>query len=217
MSAAKELVKLTPSSKLTQYYTIAQEKAQNDPDEALRPLYWDIVILIVPWLESTKVDAAFAEALAMARNDSALLQKKAWRVLEQIASIDNDVCKTIMKGKIIFFRTRDETFFLDNEEGIIKGFMSTLGSVAANARKPRIQLLDIMLPRLSMESLNALISELVLCTKDKNAITRALSYTVLTKIAARYVSSDDEGAILPFMQTLLQGISICLRFFLTIL
>ena len=83
--------------------------------------------------------------------------------------------------------------------------MSTLGSVAANARKPRIQLLDIMLPRLSMDSLNALISELVLCTKDKNAITRALSYTVLTKIAARYVSSGEEGAILPFMQTLLQG------------
>ena len=63
--------------------------------------------------------------------------------------------------------------------------MSTLGSVAANARKPRIQLLEIMLPRLSLDSLNALISELVLCTKDKNAITRALSYTVLTKIAAK--------------------------------
>ena len=93
--------------------------------------------------------------------------------------------------------------------------MSTLGSVAANARKPRIQLLDIMLPRLSMDSLNALISELVLCTKDKNAITRALSYTVLTKIAARYVSSGEEGAILPFMQTLLQGTVIyhCLIYF----
>jgi len=183
---------VTPAAKLTQYYTIAQEKANNDPDESMRPLYWDIVILIVPWLESTQVDAAFAEALAMARNDSALLQKKAWRVLEQIASCENQVCQAIMT---------------ENEDAIIKGFMSTLGSVAANARKPRIQLLDIMLSRLSMDSLNALISELVLCTKDKNAITRALSYTVLTKIAARYVSNGEEGAILPFMQTLLQGLT----------
>lgn len=83
--------------------------------------------------------------------------------------------------------------------------MSTLGSVAANARKPRIQLLEIMLPALDMDTLNALISELVLCTKDKNAITRALAYTVLTKIAARYVASGEEGAILPYMQTVLQG------------
>ena len=100
MAAAKEWVKITDSSKLDFYYKVAQDKAQNEPEESLRPLYWDIAILIAPWLKEATVNTAFAEGLAMARNDSALLQKKAWRVLEQIASTDNKICKKIMKGSL---------------------------------------------------------------------------------------------------------------------
>ena len=83
--------------------------------------------------------------------------------------------------------------------------MSSLGTCAASARKPRLQLLEIILPTFDLDVLKSLIPELVLCTKDKNAISRTLAYSILSQICSRFENDDsDEDSILQFIQVLLQ-------------
>ena len=88
------------------------------------------------------------------------------------------------------------------------GLMSSLGTCAASARKPRLQLLELMLPSMKSEDLKTLIPELVLCTKDKNAISRTLGYNVLASICNTFAEQDPEAdSILEFIQVLLQGLN----------
>ena len=101
MSTAREMVKLTPAAKLSAYYQTAKEKAQDEAEED-RALYWDIVVLLAPWLESAQVESIFTESLEMTKSDNPMIQKKAWRILEQIGSCDNDQCKGIPFCAIVF-------------------------------------------------------------------------------------------------------------------
>ena len=71
--------------------------------------------------------------------------------MEQVCSSENSVCVEVMS---------------ENEDSIMRGMMSSLGSCAASARKPRLQLLEIMLPKMETEQIKLLVGELVLCTKD---------------------------------------------------
>ena len=50
MSAAKEFVKMATPQKAQEFFDVAKDKALNEQDENLKPLYWDIVILLAPWL-----------------------------------------------------------------------------------------------------------------------------------------------------------------------
>ena len=75
MSTARELVKVTPPAKLTAYYETAKVKAQSD-DEEDKAVYWDIVVLLAPWLEPGAVESIFAEALEMTKSDTPMMQKK---------------------------------------------------------------------------------------------------------------------------------------------
>jgi hypothetical protein len=42
----------------------------------MRPIYWDIVVLLIPWLAIEEVKSVFAEALLMTKNETAVMQKK---------------------------------------------------------------------------------------------------------------------------------------------
>ena len=99
MSTAREMVQITPAEKLTAYYQTAKEKAQSD-DEEDKAIYWDIVVLIAPWLSAEQVEGIFTESLEMTKSDNPMMQKKAWRILEQIGSCENDQCKEVMKKSI---------------------------------------------------------------------------------------------------------------------
>ena len=61
---------------------------------------------------------------------------------------------------------------------------------------------------MSHENLKPITSELVLCTKDKNAISRSLSYTLLSAICGIFEEKDEENSsILEFIQLLLVGLN----------
>ena len=52
--------------------------------------------------------------------------------------------------------------------------------------------------------------ELVLCTKDNNAISRNLAYRILGQICQRYIDSEEQfeqDPVLEFIQVLLQGLA----------
>ena len=189
MATAREFVALTPTSKCVEFYSVALGKARNDPDEALRPVYWDIVVLLAPWIPATELAELFSEAIEMTKASGATSQKKGWRILEQVGGSTNETCATLMREK---------------EPLIMESMMSSLGTCAPSARKPRLQLLEQILPKMTSENLNALISELVMCTKDKNTISRALAYDNLGGICARFAG---QGSILEFIQVLLQGLN----------
>ena len=112
---------------------MAEDKAKNDPDESNRPLFWDIVVLLTPYLPEGSISQIFNESLEMTKADNATIQKKAWRLMEQIASNPNEACSRIINQNI---------------ELIIEQMMVTLSTCAASARKPRLQLLEIILDKI---------------------------------------------------------------------
>ena len=78
-------------------------------------------------------------------------------------------------------------------EPIMSGMMATLSSCAAPARKPRLQLLEQILPRIDdVQFLGGITGELVLCTKDNNNISRSLAFRLLSQICQRYVDSKEQ-------------------------
>ena len=171
---------------------MAEDKAKNDEDEGIKRLYWDIVVLLAPWLPRDHVTKLFSESLEMTKVDNATIQKKAWRIMEQIAAADNEICKTVMDDSISL---------------IVEQMMVTLSSCAASARKPRLQLLGTILHRIeNTEFLKKITTELVICTKDHNAISRALAFKLLSGICQKLVdentASKEEG-ILEFFQIIL--------------
>ena len=175
---------------------MAEDKAKNDEDEGIKRLYWDIVVLLAPWLPRDHVTKLFSESLEMTKVDNATIQKKAWRIMEQIAAADNEICKTVMDDSISL---------------IVEQMMVTLSSCAASARKPRLQLLGTILHRIeNTEFLKKITTELVICTKDHNAISRALAFKLLSGICQKLVdentASKEEG-ILEFFQIILQGLT----------
>lgn len=76
MSCAKEFVPLLDEPKAIEFYNVAKEKATDDPDESLRPMYWDIVVLLAPWIPVDMIKVLFAEAHEMTKNNGATIQKK---------------------------------------------------------------------------------------------------------------------------------------------
>ena len=94
-------------------------------------------------------------------------------------------------------------------EPIMSKMMSTLSSCAPSARKPRLQLLDQILEQIEdFNFLSQATGELVLCTKDNNAISRNLAYRILNRICQRYIDGEDQfeqDPVLEFIQILLQG------------
>ena len=77
-------------------------------------------------------------------------------------------------------------------EPIMSKMMSTLSSCAPSARKPRLQLLDQILEQIEdFNFLSQATGELVLCTKDNNAISRNLAYRILNRIFQRYIDGED--------------------------
>ena len=76
MSCAKEFVKLLNETKSIEFFNVAKDKAQNDPDESTRPIYWDIVVLIAPWVNIEIISNVFNEALEMTKDGGANIQKK---------------------------------------------------------------------------------------------------------------------------------------------
>ena len=103
---------------------MAEEKAKSETEEeSIRRLYWDIVVLLAPWLPLDDVTKIFNESLEMTKSDNHVIQKKAWRIMEQIASSsrDNKICGHVIDQSI---------------ELILEQMMITLGSLAPSARKP---------------------------------------------------------------------------------
>ena len=72
----------------------------------------------------------------MTKSDNHVIQKKAWRIMEQIASSsrDNKICGHVIDQSI---------------ELILEQMMITLGSLAPSARKPRLQLLETILDKIN--------------------------------------------------------------------
>ena len=100
--------------KAQEFFDVAKDKALNDPDENLKPLYWDIVVLLAPWLALENLQTLFTEALDLTKGSNANLQKKGWRILEQIGATENENCAILMREK---------------ESEIMDCMMSSLGQV----------------------------------------------------------------------------------------
>ena len=172
---------------------MAEDKAKNDPDESNRPLFWDIVVLLTPYLPEETISSIFNESLEMTKADNATIQKKAWRLMEQIASNQNEVCSRIIDQNIKL---------------IVEQMMVTLSTCAASARKPRLQLLEIILEKIeNVEFLKRIIPELVICTKDNNTMSRTLAFRILSSICQKFLDKGEEidsEPVLAFIQILLQ-------------
>ena len=129
----------------------------------------------------------------MTKADNATIQKKAWRLMEQIAANENKVCTKIINQNI---------------ELIVEQMMVTLSTCAASARKPRLQLLEIILDKIdNVEFLTRIIPELVICTKDNNTMSRTLAFRLLSSICQKFVDKGeaiDQQPVLAFIQILLQ-------------
>ena len=174
-------------------FLVAEDKAKNDPDESNRPLFWDIVVLLTPYLPEETISSIFNESLEMTKADNATIQKKAWRLMEQIASNQNEVCSRIIDQNIKL---------------IVEQMMVTLSTCAASARKPRLQLLEIILEKIeNVEFLKRIIPELVICTKDNNTMSRTLAFRILSSICQKFLDKGEEidaEPVLAFIQILLQ-------------
>ena len=49
---------------------VAQSKAKDDPEETGRLKYWDIVVLLTPWLSPDQVRETFVESLEMTKRET---------------------------------------------------------------------------------------------------------------------------------------------------
>ncbi|OZJ02702.1 hypothetical protein BZG36_03856 [Bifiguratus adelaidae] len=162
--------------------------AANDPSvpPPMSHTMLDLAISMAPFLDHVSAQSLYQTATSLlAREDEPQIQKKAYKVLNQMA--------TCTMGKHVL---------QENIEDLQSKLLESTTAVTPSSRKDRLQILIYtvdLLPTSDLHLIPSILSEAVLCTKEVNERSRDLAYELLVdmgrKMAAggTVVNSKVEG------------------------
>uniref|UniRef100_A0A3P8VA36 Ribosomal RNA processing 12 homolog n=1 Tax=Cynoglossus semilaevis TaxID=244447 RepID=A0A3P8VA36_CYNSE len=135
----------------------------------------DLVVALAPFVDEATMTKTFGLIRPYLETKDPGLQKKAYRVLEEMCGGERDECKA---------------FVVENLETLKVVLLETLKNASSPAKRPRLKCLCHIVKRLSEEHkdfITALLPEVIICTKEVSAGARKNAYTLLVEIGNMFV------------------------------
>ncbi|XP_008320189.1 RRP12-like protein [Cynoglossus semilaevis] len=146
-----------------------------DTNEFTRLSMMDLVVALAPFVDEATMTKTFGLIRPYLETKDPGLQKKAYRVLEEMCGGERDECKA---------------FVVENLETLKVVLLETLKNASSPAKRPRLKCLCHIVKRLSEEHkdfITALLPEVIICTKEVSAGARKNAYTLLVEIGNMFV------------------------------
>ncbi|XP_028391311.1 RRP12-like protein [Dendronephthya gigantea] len=195
LQTLKCYLQITDQQLIKQFFQKAVEKAKPDetPQEK-RHLLMDLVISMVQYLDKESVKGLYKTIVPWLKAKDTRLQKKSYRVLEEICSS----------------KSADEfsTSHLTKIQDVLTKNLTTASSVS---KAPRLRCLIQVVKKLQPGQevfLNAIIPEVILSVKEVNSKARIASLKLLVEIAETYIRCSDQSTqacIENYLETLVAG------------
>uniref|UniRef100_A0A3B3U439 Ribosomal RNA processing 12 homolog n=1 Tax=Poecilia latipinna TaxID=48699 RepID=A0A3B3U439_9TELE len=135
----------------------------------------DLVVAMAPFVDESTMAKTFELIRPYMEVKEPGMQKKAYRVLEELCGAERDECKS---------------FVLSNLETLKTVLLDTLKNASSPAKRPRLKCLIHIVKRLNEEHkgfITALLPEVIICTKEVSVGARKNAYSLLVEIGNAFV------------------------------
>uniref|UniRef100_H3DGH8 Ribosomal RNA processing 12 homolog n=1 Tax=Tetraodon nigroviridis TaxID=99883 RepID=H3DGH8_TETNG len=143
--------------------------------EFTRLAMMDLVIAMTPFVDEASLTKAFELIRPYLETKEPGMQKKAYRVLEEMCGGEREECRS---------------FVLSNLETLKVVLLETLKNASSPAKRPRLKCLTHIVKRLDEEHrtfITALLPEVIICTKEVSVGARKNAYNLLVEIGNAFV------------------------------
>uniref|UniRef100_A0A8D0CU37 Ribosomal RNA processing 12 homolog n=1 Tax=Sander lucioperca TaxID=283035 RepID=A0A8D0CU37_SANLU len=146
-----------------------------DTTEFTRLSMMDLVVAMAPSVDEVTMTKTFELIRPYLENKEPGMQKKAYRVLEEMCGGERDECRS---------------FVMANLETLKVVLLDTLKKASSPAKRPRLKCLIHIVKRLNEEHkdfITALLPEVIICTKEVSVGARKNAYNLLVEIGSAFV------------------------------
>uniref|UniRef100_A0A8C1CWC5 Ribosomal RNA processing 12 homolog n=1 Tax=Cyprinus carpio carpio TaxID=630221 RepID=A0A8C1CWC5_CYPCA len=146
-----------------------------DNSEFTRLAVIDLIVAMAPFVDEASMTQTFSLLKPFVASKVASIQKKAYRVIEEICGGESASCKA---------------FVLQNLEELKTMLIDSLTTAASSSKRPRLKCLIHIVKQLNEEHrgfITALLPEVILCTKEMSIGARKNAYSLLVEIGNAFV------------------------------
>ncbi|XP_053168440.1 RRP12-like protein isoform X3 [Hemicordylus capensis] len=154
----------------------ASEKLTSpDSTEFTRLSMLDLVVAMAPYADEPSQHALYGTIQPSLQNKDHRIQKKAYRVLEEVCASDRPACKNFVQSHL---------------EELQSALLGSLPSATSPAKRPRLKCLFHIVKQLTVEHedfVTALVPEVILCTKEVSVGARKNAFNLLVEIGHAFL------------------------------
>ncbi|XP_047458867.1 RRP12-like protein [Mugil cephalus] len=146
-----------------------------ESNEFTRLSVMDLVVAMAPFVDESTMTKTFELIRPYLETKEPGMQKKAYRVLEEMCGADREECRS---------------FVVSNLETLKAVLLETLKNASSPAKRPRLKCLIHIVKRLNEEHkdfITTLLPEVIICTKEVSVGARKSAYNLLVEIGNAFV------------------------------
>ncbi|XP_070833276.1 RRP12-like protein [Chaetodon trifascialis] len=168
-----------------------------DTTEFTRLSMMDLVVAMAPSVDEATMTKTFALIRPYLETKEPGMQKKAYRVLEEMCGGQSDECRS---------------FVVANLETLKAVLLETLKNASSPAKRPRLKCLIHIVKRLSEEHkdfITTLLPEVIVCTKEVSVGARKNAYTLLVEMGNAFIRfcGDTKAAMEEYLVLVYAGLT----------
>ncbi|KAI7805897.1 RRP12-like protein [Triplophysa rosa] len=146
-----------------------------DSSEFTRLAVMDLIVAMAPFVDEASMTQTYELIKPFLESKDSGIQKKAYRVLEEMCGGEREPCKT---------------FVLTNLEQLKRTLLDSLKTASSPAKRPRLKCLIHIVKQINAEHKDfviAVLPEVIVCTKEISAGARKNAYSLLVEIGNAFV------------------------------
>ncbi|XP_041645902.1 RRP12-like protein [Cheilinus undulatus] len=176
LDTIKVYLTVTETQMICTFLQKATDRLNNaESTEFTRLSMMDLVVAMAPFVDEVTMTKTFELIRPYMETKEPGMQKKAYRVLEEMCGGERDECRS---------------FVVANLETLKVVLLETLKNASSPAKRPRLKCLVHIVKRLGEEHKDfivALLPEVIVCTKEVSVGARKNAYTLLVEIGNAFV------------------------------
>uniref|UniRef100_UPI00398EC288 RRP12-like protein n=1 Tax=Pristiophorus japonicus TaxID=55135 RepID=UPI00398EC288 len=198
LDTVKVYLTLTDQQLVCGFLDKAREKLTNsEGSEFTRMSVMDLIVAMAPMADEPSMCNIYQTILPFLQSKDHRVQKKAYRILEEICGGDKEPCRQFVHKRL---------------EELKQTLLGSLKSVASPAKRPRLKCLIHIVKQLSeehQEFIIALLPEVIICMKEVSIGARRNGYTLLVEIGRAFLRfyEDTREAVHKYLSLVYAGLT----------
>ncbi|XP_056147763.1 RRP12-like protein [Lampris incognitus] len=198
LDTIKVYLTVTDTQMICTFLQKATERLNSaESTEFIRLSVMDLLVAMAPCVDESTMGQTFELMRPYLETKEQGMQKKAYRVLEEMCGGEREVCRS---------------FVLANLETLKQVLLETLKNASSPAKRPRLKCLIHIVKQLSEEHKDfiiALLPEVIICTKEMAVGARKNAYNLLVEIGNAFIRfcGDTKDALEQYLVLVYAGLT----------